>query len=445
MCLSYLTPLLAFSQDQKAPALSPRPGTFSNQKQSDKSGALQPALSEQQELQKAIGDAGNDRAALVRNLDAYLKKYPQSSQRTQIYRAIVEASLQLRDFPRATDAAERMVALNPEDPSVNVLAIQLLERYGDAAGWQRATYYCGRVLQIVAYAPRNEKSPRLSNTEWEQQKKQDEASIILARGRLYQKLNNYPDATKDYEASYALLPAAAPAEQLGELAELQKDLPAAIQEYARAFALTDATSGPYSRAELRKKIGNVWRLAHGSEDGLGEYLLRTFDEMGAAAKPAAPARNQGLKEPYEFTLRKAPEGTPFPLAATKGKIVVLNFWATWCGPCRALEPHFERLALGYAEDKGVVFYGINCDEDEALVGPYLEEEKAKTTVLFADGLDRLLSVDAYPTTVILDRMGKIAFRASGFQAETVDKLLGDAIERLLHLGDTPAATAAAKP
>ncbi len=73
-------------------------------------------------------------------------------------------------------------------------------------------------------------------------------------------------------------PSAAAAEKLGELAELRKDPNAAIREYAIAFALADSTKGTLSRRELRNKIGNVWRLAHGSEDGLGEYLLHAFDD-----------------------------------------------------------------------------------------------------------------------------------------------------------------------
>src|SRR2546423_9456876 len=67
----------------------------------------------QEELQRTIDAAGNDRAALVRNLEAYLTKYPESQQRVQIYRALVEACLQLRDNARAADYAERIVALSP--------------------------------------------------------------------------------------------------------------------------------------------------------------------------------------------------------------------------------------------------------------------------------------------------------------------------------------------
>src|SRR5713101_1943902 len=70
------------------------------QSPSSKASAKQPSPEEQ--LQQAINNSGNDRAALVRNLEAYLKEYPDSRQRPQIYRALVEASLQLRDNARAS-------------------------------------------------------------------------------------------------------------------------------------------------------------------------------------------------------------------------------------------------------------------------------------------------------------------------------------------------------
>jgi len=410
-----------------------------------KPGAATAAAIEQQELQKAIEQASNDRAALMHNLLDFLKKYPQSSQRLQIYRAIVESSLQLRDFPTATEYAERMVALDPGDLSTNVLSVQLLERYGDAAGWRRATNYCTRVIELIERESPNVKSPRVSNEQFEKDKQRDAASIFMVRGRLHQKLNEMQDAQKDFEESFRRMPGAAAAERLGELAELRKDLAAAIHEYALAFALADGTAAGTSRAELRKKLGNVWRLAHGSEDGLGDYLLRTYDENAAATAPAKPVHNRGLKEPSEFVLRKAADGTPYPLAATKGKVLVMNFWTTWCGPCREWEPQFEKVVGRFAgQDKDVVFLEVNCDEDETLVGPYLAEEKPKSSVLFADGLDRLLGVDSFPTTLILDRTGKIAYRAVGFEPEGSDQSLIEAIERTLRPEEMAPAAAIAE-
>ena len=400
-------------------------------KQSHAKQTTQSAPSPQAELQKAIEDAANDRAALVRNLEAYLQNYPETQQRPQIYRALVEACLQVRDNARATDYAERIVALMPDDISMTLLAIQLLERNGDAAGIRRAASYSSRVLETIERRSAADKSPRQSTEEWENEKKRDLMSVLLLRGRLEMKLHDAAAARKDLEASYALLPSAGSAEKLGELAELSNDLTRAIAEYGRAFALADASGGSSTRREIRQKLGNVWRLAHGSEDGLGDYLLHTYDEVTQSAAGAGGRKNASAKEPYEFTLRKASDGAPYPLANAKGSILVVNFWTTWCGPCRALEPHFERVAANFRDHSDILFLAADCDEDETLVPLYLKEEKPKTTILFADGLDRLLAVYTFPTLIVLDRDGKIAYRGEGFDPDNVENNLSDAIRRTL--------------
>jgi len=409
---------------QDPPAVAPSAKSGSKQTAAAAAAAL-----EEQDLQKAIERASNDRAALMHNLMDFLKKYPQSSQRPQIYRAIVESSLQLREFSTAMEYAERMVALDPGDLSTNLLSVQLLERYGDAAGWRRATSYCTRVLDLIRREPVKDKSPRKSGEQFEKDKQHDVASVLLVRGRLYQKLNEPQNAQRDFESSYKMAPGSAAAERLGELAEIRKDFPTAIQEYALAFALSDGLQGSASRPEVRKKLGNVWRLAHGSEDGLGDYVLRAVDEAMAVGIDPKPARNKGLKDPMEFLLRKAPDGSAFALADFKGKVLVLNFWATWCGPCREWEPHFEKVAGHFlGREKEVVFLEVNCDEDETLVGPYLAELKPRTTEVFADGLEDLLHVNSFPTTVILSRTGKIAYRTEGFDPDGRDQVLIDAID-----------------
>jgi thiol-disulfide isomerase/thioredoxin len=387
--------------------------------------------SETEELQQAIDHAGNDRASLVRNLEAFLKDYPESRQRAQIYRALVEASLQLRDSSRATDYAERLVAISPEDMSMTLLAIQLLERNGDEAALRRALNYSTRVLDFIDRSSAGEKSPKVSKEQWEAEQKRDKVNILVLRGRLAFKLHENIAAEKDFRASMALSPSAAAGEKLGEIAELNKDLSGAIREYARAFALADSSSAAANRREIRQKLGNVWRLAHGSDQGLGDYILHAYDEVVASSESPKPRRNANAKEPYDFTLRKAQDGSPFSLADQKGKIVVLNFWATWCGPCREMEPHFERVAAQFQGVADIVFLAADCDEDETLVPPYLQEEKPRTTVVFADGLDTLLSVNSFPTVVILDRQGKIAYRAEGFDPDNAETELSNAVHNAL--------------
>ena len=396
------------------------------------------------ELQQAIASAGNDRAALVRNLEAYLVKYPDSAQRPQIYRALVEANLQLRDTARAADYAERVVALAPEDMSITLVAIQLLHRSGDEAGLRRAINYAGRVLAFVERTSLDEKSPKMSPEEWQMAKVRDRASVLQLRGELYLKLKDKAAAQKDFESSYAALPTAGAAEKLGEVAEMNKDFIAAIEQYARAFALADSATPGVTRREARQKIGNVWRIAHGSDEGLGDYLLRAYDQVSHADTAGKVKKNSGAREVSEFTLRKAPDGTPYPLAAKKGEVLVVSFWATWCGPCRALEPQFERVAAQFKGNKQISFIEADCDDDESQVAPYVEEVKPHVPVVFADGLDHLLAVNDLPTVVIIDRRGKVVYRAEGFGEETFERELTAAARRALETAATslPPATSA---
>ena len=398
----------------------------------DKSSAK--PLSPEEELQRALSDSGSDRASLVRNLEGFLKKYPDYPNRTSIYRALVEASLQLKDNVRAADYSERMVSLNPNDISILLLAIELLERQDDQAGYRRAVSYSARILDLVERVSPSERSSRVSLEQWEQQRKSDLANTHFLRGDLYFKLKDYDAARKDLETSYEIFPSAGAAQRLGETAELQKDLNTAIEEYARAFALAEGKSGSVSREEIRKKIGNVWRLAHGSEKGLGEYLLNTYDAVARTALKKS-RRNECVKEFRDFTLRKASSGAPYPLKDTKGRVVVLNFWATWCGPCHELEPLFAHVASDFHDLPDALFLSANCDEDETLVAPYLQKDKLATEVIFADGLDRLFSVNSFPTVIIIDRQGKIAFRSDGFQPETFERDLSAAVRGALDKRD----------
>src|SRR5438552_6324067 len=187
---------------------SAKPLVPSQPLQEKKTAQKQPAaktISPANELQKAISDAGNDRAALVKNLQVFLEKYPAAPERPQIYRALVEACMQFHDDGCATNYAERIVALTPDDTSMTLLAIQLLERTGDTAALHRAVTYSTRVYESVHGTPISEKSQRVSLEEWESQKKRDESAVLALRGRLEGKLQDNAAALKDYEASYSLM------------------------------------------------------------------------------------------------------------------------------------------------------------------------------------------------------------------------------------------------
>jgi thiol:disulfide interchange protein DsbD len=119
------------------------------------------------------------------------------------------------------------------------------------------------------------------------------------------------------------------------------------------------------------------------------------------ASAAAPA--------FEGTPFRTLEGSPLPTADWKGKVVVLNYWATWCIPCRQEIPEFNRIQSDLGS-KGVEVVGISMDEDGAdSVKPFLKQIPMTYTVGLGTG-----TIGQLPVTVVLDRSGNAVQRFEGF-------------------------------
>ncbi|HQR40553.1 MAG TPA: TlpA disulfide reductase family protein [Blastocatellia bacterium] len=133
-----------------------------------------------------------------------------------------------------------------------------------------------------------------------------------------------------------------------------------------------------------------------------------FDDAGAASQTAAPARIGDVAPELELNDLA---GQPASLADHRGKVVVLNFWATWCGPCRKEMPSFANLHAKYAT-RGVDIIAASADSPETVnrVAPYVQAEKFPFTVLTGvtpQDLGRFGFPGVLPCTVVIDRQGKI--------------------------------------
>ncbi len=157
-------------------------------------------------------------------------------------------------------------------------------------------------------------------------------------------------------------------------------------------------------------------------------MLEAYDRaMALAHKRLARLRefdpNTGVTNPTEYTL-SAVKGDPVKISSLRGKVIVMDFWATWCGPCRIQHPLYEEVKTKFAGRDDVVFLNIATDEDPSVVQPFLESNKWNTkTAYFEDGLSSLLRVSSIPTTVIYDKQGQIYSRMNGFLPETFVKQL----------------------
>ena len=370
------------------------------------------------ELQIAVQQAANDNAALIKNLEAYLVRYPDSPRRVAIYRALLESEMQLHNQKTALDYAEKVIAIQPEDSQTMYLAVTILEKMPDDASQIHAIDYDTRLIERVAKANPESRPQQMTLDDWQAGRNKFTMDLYILRGRMERHLHKNDEAVKDLTAGFRLQPSAEAALNLGEIAEEEKHADEAVRQYALAFILAgEEQDATMNRNSLRLRMGNLWRFTHDSNAGLGDVLLAAFDknkELSKADQPDAAVYNKGVTDPLQFTLRQADGKGVVKLAETHGKIVVLNFWTTWCAYCRTMESLLGEVRTKFAGRDDIASLAVNADEDGGLVAPFLQGQKVDGTVVFADGLDQALHVESIPTIIVLDRSGKIAYRAQGY-------------------------------
>jgi thiol-disulfide isomerase/thioredoxin len=138
-----------------------------------------------------------------------------------------------------------------------------------------------------------------------------------------------------------------------------------------------------------------------------------FDDLEAANGAACPANAKTAN--LNFTLKDIND-KPVKLSSYKGKVILLDFWATWCGPCKIEIPWFIEFQNKYGKE-GLAVVGVSIDDTLEKLRPFVAQMKMNYTVL--QGLDHDDVQDAYgpmfgvPVTVVISRDGKICAKHVG--------------------------------
>ena len=133
---------------------------------------------------------------------------------------------------------------------------------------------------------------------------------------------------------------------------------------------------------------------------------------------AGGSSESGRKPAPEFSLKDV-NGQTVKLSDYRGKVVLLNFWATWCGPCKIEIPWFIEFQNKYGKD-GLQVVGVSVDDTQAKLKPYVAQMKMNYLVL--QGLDHDDLQDAYgpmfgiPVTVLISRDGKVCAKHTGLSS-----------------------------
>jgi thiol-disulfide isomerase/thioredoxin len=394
--------------------------------------AAESARLEQEDLNRAMTEASGGTVDMTRALEGFLKKYPNTVQRLEIERMLGKAAIENKDDVRVIEYGKRVLANAPDD----VLMLDRVSSSLIALGGRE------RMLEAIQYARRFEdiidKLPVVTGQNAPQT--QDDRDRATARSLIYQTrahmaLGETDEALRLIARAFDTYPNAENAREWANVLIRAGRSDEALSHLTDAFAIPDIRAAEADRQADRLKLGELYAKKHGSEKGLGDSILASFDHTSTLVethrkKVLALDPNSGAQSLLDFTITGL-DGKKLQLQSLKGKVVVLDFWATWCEPCRVQHPMYEELKTFYSNRNDIAFLNLNSDEDHEPVPEFILKQKWDRHVYFEDGLARMLQVTGIPTTVVLDRNGKVASRMNGFLPDTFMSQLKERINDAL--------------
>jgi len=404
---------------------------------------------EQTELAQAINEAGTSSLDLVRALELHLKKYPDTKQRPAIEKALVKSAMDLNDNARIILYGEKVLAretppdMEQDIPPLIDRVVRALVEKEDAAQAKQAIVYAKRYEDDLA-ATRAKADPpgHFTAGQWSQEldRAQARSLALLARA------TGYAGDPKSAEAiarrSWDAYPTGEGARELAYwLTKLGRN-DEALEYYADAFTVEDARNTEADRSQDRARLGSIYVELHASEKGLGDVILQAYDRtsglLGARrAELKAKDPNALAVKVTDFTLPPVDKtAAPLVIAAMKGKTIVMDFWATWCAPCRAQQPLIEKVRKQFENSPDVLFVPVDADDDLSLVAPFVKEQGWENQGYYEGGLARQFAVANIPTVMIVDPSGRISSRMIGFIPDRFEQMLTERVEEARAVATT---------
>ncbi|MDR2282667.1 MAG: TlpA family protein disulfide reductase [Sphingobacterium sp.] len=191
-----------------------------------------------------------------------------------------------------------------------------------------------------------------------------------------------------------------------------------------------------STANVVDRLKAIFEEENKSNQGFDQYLASL--NKSQVAEKIEELKTKMLHEDAPLFSLKDLDGNTVTLDALRGKVVILDFWATWCGPCKASFPAMQSMVNKYKDDQNVHFLFIDTyergDSKEKNARDYIKSKNFTFQVLMdnTDEVVKSYGAKSIPAKFVIDKNGRLRFRAAGFSSDS--DLMAE-IEAMIHLAE----------
>lgn len=375
----------------------------------------------------AVGrlSSAKDEETFVNASIEFLKKFPTSSYYDRIATSVINSTIQKGKYAQLNDY------FGPSSQATAGALTQIAGALGEIDSMLPAAQsWSARSIEAAEKIPDNLRPKFITPSEWKQTTSITLGDAYATNGFILKRLNKPQESYSSFEKARKLLADETPADVFENMLEVLD----AAGKQTEALALADeairTSKASANLLEQHKKLFEfVW---HGSKNYDSTLkILNSKAQTERRIKLVAEKTNLPAIGGKFTSL----DGKTLDLAEQKGKVIVLDYWATWCGPCRASFPALQKLYDKYKDNPKVVFAVVDVWERvpdrKKAVEEYLAKNPSYKFPVYLDETDAVVKkfgVTGIPTKFYIGKNGAVQFKEVGFAGE--ERFLEEAQDKI---------------